>query len=257
MKNFMEYNFDIKNIILACFVAAGKGTHIHNNRPSHGLALHLGGDKDYIFSDKTVLRVRKNDIIYLPKHSYYSVKTTLPGDCYAINFDVPENLSFRPFVFRIKNTQEFHDAFKSAEHFWKLKKPGFELKCKSELYNILYNMQKEANIGYVSSDKFNIIRPAVDYIHKNFTSHLINISDLAGMCNITPEYFRSIFKSFYGISPVKYINDLKITRAKELISSGMYSLSDCAELSGYTDMSHFSREFKKKTGICPSEYNKL
>ncbi len=256
MKNFMEYNFDIKNIVLACYVVAGKGDAVHNNRPSHGLALHLAGDKEYVFSDKTILHVHKNDIIYLPKHSYYSVKSNLSGDCYAINFDTLQNLNFRPFTFRIKNTHEFLNAFKTAEHIWKTKNFGFEMKCKSELYNILYNMQKEFRIEYISSDKFSIIHPAVDYIHKNFTSELLNISDLAAMCDITPEYFRSIFKSFYGTSPVKYINDLKITHAKELISSGMYSLSDCAELSGYTDMSHFSREFKKKTGICPSEYNK-
>ncbi|MBQ8232699.1 MAG: helix-turn-helix domain-containing protein [Lachnospiraceae bacterium] len=50
----------------------------------------------------------------------------------------------------------------------------------------------------------------------------------------------------------KYINNLKISRAKELLSSGMYTVTQAAEMSGYTDVSHFSREFKKATGAAPS-----
>ena len=91
-------------------------------------------------------------------------------------------------------------------------------------------------------------------MHKNYTSKPIKISELAAMCGITPEYFRSIFKSFYGSSPLVYINNLKITRARELLESGMYSVEATATLSGYNDSAVFSREFKKATGLCPSKY---
>ena len=74
------------------------------------------------------------------------------------------------------------------------------------------------------------------------------------MCGITPEYFRKLFKSFYGISPLKYINNLKITHAKELLASGMYSVTEAALQSGYIDMSYFSREFKKASGNSPKYY---
>ena len=74
------------------------------------------------------------------------------------------------------------------------------------------------------------------------------------MCGITPEYFRKIFKTYYGVSPIKYINTLKITHAKELLASGMYSVTEAALQSGYTDMSYFSREFKKATEKSPCNY---
>ncbi|MBQ9915438.1 MAG: helix-turn-helix transcriptional regulator, partial [Clostridia bacterium] len=79
---------------------------------------------------------------------------------------------------------------------------------------------------------------------------------LAALCHITPEYFRKIFKSIYGTSPLSYINNLKITRAKELLSSRMYSVCEAATEAGYRDMSHFCREFKKATGQSPGEYMK-
>ena len=63
MKKFMNSDFNINKIVLAIFVAAGTGDAIHKNRPSHGLAIHKGGEKIYIFSDGKILTVKENDII--------------------------------------------------------------------------------------------------------------------------------------------------------------------------------------------------
>ena len=58
MKNFMNYEFDIRDITLACYVAPNIGRHRHFDRPSHGLALNLSGDKEYHFSEGTVVFVK-------------------------------------------------------------------------------------------------------------------------------------------------------------------------------------------------------
>ena len=133
---------------------------------------------------------------------------------------------------------------------------GFEIKCKAELYNIIYSLQQESVSEYFPQSKLNIIAPAIDHIHLNYMNGNISIDSLADMCNITPEYFRKIFKSFYSTSPVNYINNLKITRAKELLESGLYSVTDAANLSGFNEICYFSREFKKITGISPLKYKK-
>jgi two-component system response regulator YesN len=115
-------------------------------------------------------------------------------------------------------------------------------------------MQAEFSEKYIPKSKYKIIEPAVKYINENFSTELLNISKLSAMCDITPEYFRKIFREYFGNSPIAHINEMKVSRAKELISSGMYSLGEICELSGYSDFSHFSREFKKATGVPPSEY---
>ena len=63
MKNFFEYNFNISQIVFACYVPKGEGDAIHTNRASHGLALHISGDKKYTFEEKNILYTGKNDII--------------------------------------------------------------------------------------------------------------------------------------------------------------------------------------------------
>ena len=256
MKEFMNYNFNINKIVLAIFVAAGTGDAIHKNRPSHGLAIHKGGEKIYIFSDGKMLTVKENDIIYLPKNSNYTVAAKSIGDCYAINFDIDEDTAFEPFVVKAKNHSEITESFRTASKIWKHKKNGYILKCKAELYNIIYDMQQEYFSEYLPAKKLDLIKPAVDYIHENYTMEIISIEALSKMCNITPEYFRRIFKNIYGVSPVRYINNLKITMAKELLESKMYSVTEAANQAGYDEMSHFSREFKKATGVSPSEYKK-
>lgn len=256
MKAFMNYDFNISDVVLACYVEATKGKAKHENRPSHGLAFHLGGNKEYIFSDGRVVTVTGNTVIYLPKGSTYSVKTFSPGDCYAINFQISENVCFEPFSVSIRATGDFLHYYKSAKKCWETKDAGFKMRCKAELYNLIAGLQAEYHASYVPKSRFAIIEPAVNYINESYTSESLSISSLAKMCGITPEYFRKIFRERFGSSPICYINNMKITRARELLTSGMYSVSDAAILSGYSDFSHFSREFKKAVGVSPSKYEK-
>ena len=125
-----------------------------------------------------------------------------------------------------------------------------------KLWIALAQTEKELGLSYVGKGKQLLIAPAVEYIHKNYTKASLSVEELAKICEISPEYFRSIFKNHFGASPIKYINNLKIERAKELISSGLYSISEAANLSGFADPCHFSREFKKTVGISPSLYTK-
>ena len=253
MQDFLKTDFDISKIIAALQVPAGSGDAVHLNRPSHGLAIHLEGRKIYRFTGRKPIIVQKNDIIYMPKGSSYVVKAERQGECFAINFDFYEDKTFEPLVFHTKNSSRFIEAFKRAAKVWQTKQPGYISACKAELYTVLSAMEKEFST-YISGEKQALISPAVGYIHENYTTENISIAKVSEMCGITPEYFRSLFKKTFGSSPIKYINELKITRAKELLGSGLYSVSEAATLSGYSDPSHFSREFKKAVGISPARF---
>ena len=252
MKNFMQTNFNIEKIVLACEVIGASATTTHISRPSHGLVYFLGAH-EYYFSDGMVLRPNANDILYLPKNSSYSVKTIGKSGCFAINFDFTNPHIFTPFVVNLKN-QTLLENFNRAKNAWIKKTQGYEMKCKAELYNVIYAIQQEFAADYMEKNKLSIINPAVKFIHDNYTKQLISIEELAKICKITPEYFRKIFKYFFGTSPINYVNNLKIQHAKELLSSGEYSVTEAAFNSGFPDTSYFSRIFKKVTGKSPSKY---
>ena len=250
MEQFMKCDFAVEKIELACFVPAGKAAPVHKNRKSHGLAFFLGGEGVISFENQK-LRAAKDTVIYFPKGSDYVVKEA--SDCYAINFQLPEGVSFAPFAFTVKNSGAVLESFRAAQKIWAKKTPGFHAKVKSELFSILYQMQTEYSIPYSRSD---LIRPAVDFIHANYDKKPISVEELARLCGVSTVHLRNTFIKTFATSPVRYINSLKITRAKELLGSGMYSASQVCFLAGFRDESHFSREFKKAVGKSPKEYAK-
>ena len=256
MKNFMKYNFDIKDIVFSCHVVAGGGTPVHQNRPSHGIVFYTDGIHRYTFDKKNTITISENEIIYLPRGSNYTVSAQEKGGCYATNFQLFDGISFEPFKFRVKNQKNFLALFQKAEQEWRKKPSGFELKCKALLYNIIFDLRKEYELGYITKDTASLIQPAVDYIYDEFINDNIEISCLAELCNMSEAYFRRIFLRNFGISPIKYINNLKIDRAKDLITSGYYSISEAAETSGFHDNAYFNRKFKEATGVTPLEYKK-
>ena len=257
MKKFFKHNFNIDKIVFSCYVPKGAGETVHMNRPSHGLALHLSGEKKYIFEGKKVLYTKKNDIIFMPECSNYIVESVCPGDCYAINFKISDNALFEPFVLNAGSIVT--DKFKSAERAFRLKPNGYEMQCKADLYSVICAMLKEYEKKYIPKNTERIIEPAIEYIHRKYASENINVEHLASMCGISSVYLRKIFLKNKNLSPIQYINSLKLERAKELIMSGFYTVSEVSEMSGFANESYFCRYFfcryfKKNIGMTPSEY---
>lgn len=256
MKSFMDYDFDVSKINFVYHKDGDAGTSVHKDRKNHGIAFFIEGKTEYEFSDGTKIIVNGGEIIYLPKGSTYKTSSNVPGKCRAVNFELSSDTVFSPFSMKAKNAMAIAEIFQRMKNVWEYKKSGYMARCKSELFSLIYTLQKEFHLDYIPKSKIKMIEKAVDFIHKNYSSVPLSIDKLSKMCEISPEYFRKIFKSVYGTSPVAYINTLKITRAKELLESGVYSVTESAYLSGFRDISVFSREFKKATGFSPSKYAK-
>lgn len=249
----MKHSFVIGQISFADIVKAGTGAKIHKNRKSHGLAIFLGGERTFDF-DGRKMKVGGNTIVYFPKGCNYTIRDKVAFDCYAINFQMPDGASFPPFSFKIKNIHTYVESFRQAQRLRARKRPGFDSKIKALLYGILANMQSEYALPYANSA---IIEPAIRYIHANYDKQSISVPHLAALCGISCVHLRNTFVKCFAMSPIRYVNDLKLTRAKELLSSQFYTVSQVCYLSGYRDESHFCREFKKHFDLTPGDYMKL
>ena len=255
MRDFMKHDFLIRRIYFALYVEMGTGRTVHTDRAGNGIAINLSAyEKTYLFSDGKRFTIGQNEMIFLPKGSSYRVECKQTGECFAINFDYEGDLAFPPFRFVPKNLTAFVSRFDKVCKLWRDKKGAYHMECKALLYEILAQMQNESNLDYFSKNTAALIAPAVEYIHENYTSSELKISDLSMMCGVSEPYFRKIFRSSYGVSPVKYINDLKIRYAKELLRAALLPVTRIAELAGFGDPAYFSREFKKAVGVAPSEY---
>lgn len=85
----------------------------------------------------------------------------------------------------------------------------------------------------------------------------LSLKELSKGLEINPSYLsREFSKYFEDLSFGEYIRKQRIEKAKELIASAGYSLTEIAYLTGFSDQSHFNRIFKKHTGQNPSDYKK-
>lgn len=254
MNKILENDFEILKIPAAVYVPAGGGETVHMNRKFHGAVYNEAGEKRYRFAGGEVVTVRAREFLYLPKASDYVVTIVEPGGCYAINFDVAGDLCEPGFSMRLKNPSALRGYFAAAEREYRTKKAGSGMRCMANLYNIFAGLQSEYDAEYMTNSKLSIIAPAEVYIGEHYTSETIDVGYLAEICGISEVYLRKIFVSKYGVSPLRYINMLKIGRARSLLDTGLYSIGKVAELSGFGNECYFSREFKKRLGVSPKMY---
>ena len=247
-------NTIVTDINIAIYVAPGTGKVIHSNRLFHGFVINDGSaDKIIHFSDGTAMRTGPNEVHYLPKSSDYRVESIVSGGCWAINFDLLEEIHEKPFHVKFRNHEAVLRIFKDAVAAWNEKNVIF---VRKSIYDIMLKIKKEQQRSYVPSEKERLIQPAVDMINRDFTKNDLSVNDLAELCGISEVYFRRIFTDKFSLSPKEYIIDLRIRHAKRLLESGQFSVSEIALMCGYFEPSHFSREFKKHCELSPAEYSK-
>ncbi len=104
----------------------------------------------------------------------------------------------------------------------------------------------------------NYMRDIIDRVEKYFLDHLsddIFMNEIADMVNLNVTYLSREFKKHKGITPIDYLTQLRINKAKELLSDPLnLKFKDIAVIVGYQNQYYFSKVFKLITGMTPTEF---
>ena len=100
-----------------------------------------------------------------------------------------------------------------------------------------------------------IIRRAQQYISDHLTEKL-SVPLVAQMVDVSPSYLTALFHKNLQISPAEYIRRLKLQASKQMIRENSMTFTEIAAALQYSTVHHFSRQFKEKFGITPTEYAK-
>lgn len=130
------------------------------------------------------------------------------------------------------------------------------LMSNSILFKIMANLLEE--IDYRESDS--TVHDTVDeikfYLDMNYPKK-IQISQVASMFGLHPNYMSRIFKDKYGMSPKQYLMDQKLKKASRLLVTTDHPVSLISGSLGFEDPLAFSKLFKKKYTISPTDYRKI
>ena len=246
----MKMDFDkiIITKLLSMFVVhspKGRNDKIFE-RPSYALSFTNDGQITYTHRKKSFISDNFSAVI-LPKGQTYDIKGDKEGFFPVINFEC-ENFSADTFtLFPIKNMNVVKKDYEL------LKNAFFSGKNNLHTMGLFYNLL--SGIINQGREESKLLSPAINYIEENYSSEISNLY-LAKLCHISEEHFRKQFKKAYGISPYQYIINLRISKAKQLLSEGYLKISAVSEQCGFFNLYHFCRLFKQKTGLTPSEYMK-
>ena len=102
----------------------------------------------------------------------------------------------------------------------------------------------------------NTIMLALNFIEKNYQNPNLKNEDMAKECNISEVYFRKLFFKHFKTTPRQFIIDIRIQKARQLLTEGILKINAISEKCGFSNPYHFCRVFKEKTGLTPTEYMK-
>jgi AraC family transcriptional regulator len=237
----------------------------------------------YIHSGKGVFTSEKSEIIaeggtlfYLCPGVSLSMKssdsnplrmTMLLFDCASLQIDgnrwqqpVPVERLRLPFLMPLQpdRSGKICTLFKEAERNWVPGDPGHEAQVKSVWYRLIQEIHAAVEPGTcVEGEKelSEALKQIKESLDEGFATEL-RITELQKQYGFSSAYLRRMFTACYGYSPKEYLERLRNEHATRRLQYTGDSISDVARACGYPDVYQFSKAFKKRNGLSPTEYRR-
>jgi len=140
-------------------------------------------------------------------------------------------------------------------------KTGYEYMksaCLSMILTLVWRISEEQGRmkEYIADEKRDTVNRILGYMEEHLEEKL-DIGELAQKSCWSPSHFRAVFKSVTGLSPLEYLNRLRIIKSMEYLSGSSVSVAEAAERVGILDQAYFSRLFKKIIGYSPRYFKSV
>ncbi len=128
-----------------------------------------------------------------------------------------------------------------------------EIRQQSLFYDQVQEMQNPPKDDIPSGRNEQLMRKVAEYVQKNY-QYDISQEVICDIMNMSTGYFSKLFHQYYGVKFIDYITNLRVEAAKEMLADSTKHNREIGISVGYQSASYFSKIFKQKTGMTPSEY---
>ncbi|SNS00007.1 two component transcriptional regulator, AraC family [Anaerovirgula multivorans] len=111
-------------------------------------------------------------------------------------------------------------------------------------------IERVLHYNYTDNQFFNEI---LTYINNNYYK-TIQLNETAKRFHTSPNYIARMFKKYFGVSFIFYLNRMKIEKAKELLTDTELSIKEVADRVGYNNLNYFYKNFKMIMGVTPKGF---
>lgn len=165
-----------------------------------------------------------------------------------------DELSFSPIVSSDSAAACFQNIIREFSSRSPYYRPAVRAQLLSLFVLLARNFSSPAgpDVSQAEGKKLAMVKAAVRYIGENFRKSL-TVEDISRAVGFSKYYFCRCFKEVAGQTVVDYVNFLRCHNANILLSSGESNVTEAAELSGFHNLSYFTKTYKKYMGSLPSE----
>lgn len=262
IRDFAGVDLTISSILAADYITTSNWARpTAYPRPSNGLILLTEGSIRYFFKDGAVT-AHAGDILKFPQGLDYSgIKLRKEvNSFFVVDFFTAEPGELDrfplPLVHTVSHYPAIEHAFQELLKAWKNGNILNRLQSKAMLYKllskVLYHYISEQ---YPEQDLSKIVR-ITEYINQHYGDADLNIPMLCSIFYLSESTLRRMFFSTCGMTPVQYITDVRMNAAKNMLIYDNIPVNAVAVRCGFASPYYFSRIFKQKTGLSPSEFRK-
>ncbi|MCB1103402.1 MAG: helix-turn-helix transcriptional regulator [Opitutaceae bacterium] len=144
-------------------------------------------------------------------------------------------------------------TIKSQDHtsplFWKSQMGALGHCFAARVINSLVLMER--NSGDVSCKLSNERMRKVAAYLKSCPGSSVGVLGMATAAGLSPGHFGKLFKATFRKTPERYILDLRLFKAKDMICTGDYNISEVAQMNGFCDQSHLAKQFRRLFHVTP------
>ncbi len=237
-----------------------------NGRKDYQLMYIASGKGHFYFDGKEHIIAEGNMILYRPgevqMYYYYAPEKT---EVYWIHFtgcDVDTILDYYKFpetenVFYTGTSPDYQWIYRQIIQELQLCRANYQEMITILLRQIFLMINRYIQEGRKTGIQIqNEIEKATHYFNDNYNAH-INIEEYAKSRHMSTCWFIRSFKQILKVTPMQYILSLRMANAQSLLDNEEYTISEIAEIVGYSNPLYFSRLFHKHLGVSPSEYRKM
>lgn len=202
------------------------------------------------YTDGKDLAAETGSVTYIPPGVDYRHKTDTPEKVIILHLQSMGKVENQIQV--VSHATELEPLFRLLLETWEQGGGDSYNRCMALMYQIFGQLQQLQNRDTPAVPAS--IQPGIEMLHRSFRDPHLTVAALAKACFVSEVYFRRVYRSCMGESPLQTILELRFRYARNLLRSGYYTPKQASELAGFSDVKYFRTAFKKRYGETPSDY---
>ena len=245
----------LKVIELMCYHHAARWSNdFYHYEPSCGfyrLYYYYDGAAGFVKNSEKKIKFKNGHLYLLPAY-----------DSYELSKEIDENFGMRFMYVHITfnrliasdilelNIERDSAEYHILEAIMKRMEANADAASLTELLNCLLDSLNLGELLFTASETS--LYDVIKYINENISENLTN-TKLAEIARFHPRYFIRLFKKQFGTTPHRYIQNIRVKYAVNMLQNG-YKIKEITEKLGFVEEKSFLRFFKQYKGVSPSEF---